>query len=106
MSYFGNVYDWLSDGDHWTDPAEGVLHRLSEHVQISVVSLVAATAIALPIGLVLGHFRRGGFVAINLSNIGRAIPAIGILLIAVLTFGIGDPPEFFTRSASRRGPRS
>lgn len=97
MSYFGNVYDWLRDGDHWTDPAEGVLHRVSEHVQISVVSLVAATAIALPIGLVLGHFRRGGFVAINLSNIGRAIPAIGILLIAVLSFGIGDPPELFTR---------
>ncbi len=46
----------------------------------------------LPIGLFFGHRRKGSFVAINLSNIGRALPAIVVLLFAVREFGIGDPP--------------
>jgi len=93
MNYFGDVWDWLRDGQHWTGD-EGVPNRLLEHVQISIVSLVVATLVALPIGLLLGHFRRGAFVAINVSNIGRAIPALSILLMAVLVWGIGDPPSY------------
>ena len=93
MSYFGDVWSWLGDGSHWNG-AEGVPHRFLEHIQISVISLLIAVVIALPLGLVLGHFRRGGFVAVNLANLGRAIPAISILLIAVLVFGVGDPPSY------------
>ena len=92
MNYFQNVWDWLADGSHWTGP-EGVPHRLVQHVQICAISLLVAALIVVPIGVVLGHFGRGGFLAINLSNVGRAIPAIAILLMAVLAFGIGDPPS-------------
>jgi osmoprotectant transport system permease protein len=95
MNYFQNVWDWLADGSHWTGP-EGVPNRLVQHVQICAISLLVAALIAVPIGVVLGHFGRGGFLAINLSNVGRAIPAIAILLMAVLAFGIGDPPEYLT----------
>ncbi len=79
MNYFQNVWDWLADGSHWTGP-EGVPHRLVQHLQICAISLLVAALIAVPIGVVLGHFGRGGFLAINLSNVGRAIPAIAILL--------------------------
>jgi osmoprotectant transport system permease protein len=95
QSYFGSVLDWLGESAHWRGD-EGVPNRLLEHIQISIVSLVVAVAIALPLGLILGHYQRGGFAAVNLANLGRAIPALSILLIAVLVFGIGDPPRFLT----------
>jgi osmoprotectant transport system permease protein len=91
MDFFGNVVDWFRDGSHWSGD-DGVIHRLAEHVQISLVSLLIAAAIALPIGLVLGHMRRGGLIAINTSNVGRALPTLAVLILLVQIFGIGDPP--------------
>jgi osmoprotectant transport system permease protein len=91
VDFFGDVVDWFSDGSHWSGE-DGVIHRLAEHVQISVVSLLIAAAIALPIGIVLGHLRRGGLVAINTSNVGRALPTLAVLIFLVQIFGIGDPP--------------
>jgi osmoprotectant transport system permease protein len=95
QSYFGSVWEWLGQNEHWHGD-EGVPNRLIEHLQISFISLVVAVAFALPLGLILGHYKRGGFAATNLANLGRAIPAISILLLAVLVFGIGDPPEYLT----------
>jgi osmoprotectant transport system permease protein len=94
MNFLGHVLDWFANGDHWQGK-EGVTHLLVQHVEISAISIVCAILIALPIGLVLGHVRRGGFVAINVSNIGRALPSLAILLLAVLAFGVGAPPAFF-----------
>lgn len=83
--------DWLLDGSHWTGPA-GVPHRLFEHVEITLAAVALACLIALPIGLVLGHLRRGGLVAINVSNIGRAVPTFAVLVIfaSTSTIGIGN----------------
>ena len=91
MEFFGDVVDWFQDGSNWSGE-DGVTHRLDEHVQISLVSLLIAAAIALPIGIVLGHMRRGGLVAINVSNVGRALPTLAVLIFLVQIFGIGDPP--------------
>jgi osmoprotectant transport system permease protein len=91
MDFLGDVVDWFQDGSNWSGE-DGVIHRLAEHVQISLVSLLIAAAIALPIGVVLGHMRRGGLVAINISNVGRALPTLAVLIFLVQIFGIGDPP--------------
>jgi osmoprotectant transport system permease protein len=48
--------------------------------------------IALPVGIVLGHYGRFGNLAINISNVGRAVPSFGILVIAFQVFGLGDLP--------------
>jgi len=93
VGFVGRMFDWFTDPAHWSG-AEGIPHLLWQHVQISAISVVAALVVALPVGLALGHLRRGGFVAVNLSNVGRALPAIAILLIAVLRFGIGAPPAW------------
>jgi osmoprotectant transport system permease protein len=91
-SYFGSVFEWLGDGEHWRG-AEGVPHRVLEHIEMSIVALVIAVLLSVPVGVLLGHIRKGGFVAINTANLGRAIPAFSILLIGVLIWGIGDPPK-------------
>jgi osmoprotectant transport system permease protein len=67
---------------------------VTEHVVMSLAAVVTALAIALPIGLVLGHLRKGGVLAINLSNVGRAVPSFAILVLGVQLFGIGAKPAF------------
>ncbi|MGH9057781.1 MAG: ABC transporter permease [Acidimicrobiales bacterium] len=58
--------------------------------------MLIALAIALPAGLFLGHIGRGGFLAINVTNVGRALPAIAVLVIGVQVLGIGEPPALAT----------
>jgi len=93
VSFLRSVFEWFNDGDHWTG-AEGIPRLLWQHVQISFIATVVAVLIALPIGLFFGHHRTGGFVAINLANIGRAVPALALLIIAARQFGLGDPPQW------------
>jgi osmoprotectant transport system permease protein len=93
VRFLGDVIDWFTAGSHWTGDG-GIPNRLWEHVWISGVSVVVALAVALPVGLVLGHLGRGGFLAVNLSNIGRAVPSFGLLVLAVQLFGIGSTPAY------------
>lgn len=93
MSIFAEVLGWFADPVHW-DGTFGIPNRLWEHVQMSFLATLTAAALALPVGVVLGHYGRGGNLAINVSNLGRAVPSFGILVIAVQLFGIGAPPAF------------
>jgi osmoprotectant transport system permease protein len=56
---------------------------------VSAEALVLATLIALPLGVWLGHLHRGSLLAINLSNLGRAIPSLALIAVLIPTFGIG-----------------
>jgi osmoprotectant transport system permease protein len=60
-----------------------------EHLQISGEAMGIALVIAIPLGVWLGHIHRGSFVAINLSNIGRALPSLAVIAIGLGIFGIG-----------------
>ncbi len=91
MSFFGEVWQWFLDPAHWQGP-DGVPTRIVEHVHLSAESLAIAAVIALPAGIVLGHYGRFGGVAINISNAGRALPSFGILVVAFQVFGLGDLP--------------
>jgi osmoprotectant transport system permease protein len=74
------TFHWLTTASHYRGTA-GVPHRLMEHVAISAVSVLLAALVALPLGLWLGHVGRGGGLAINISNAGRAIPTFAILVL-------------------------
>ncbi|MDQ4097269.1 MAG: ABC transporter permease [Actinomycetota bacterium] len=93
MNFFGDVVEWFTTASHWSGDA-GAIHRLSEHVFMSTASMLVAAVIALPIGIWLGHTGRGGALAINTSNVGRAIPSFAILVIAAQVVGIGWRPAF------------
>ena len=94
MTFIGHVIQWFLTGAHWQGDA-GILHRLWEHVAMSGASLLTAAAIALPIGLFVGHVGRGGALAINISNVGRAIPSFALLVLAVEAhLGIGAIPPY------------
>jgi osmoprotectant transport system permease protein len=87
-SFFGDSANWQGD--------EGIPTLFREHLQLTVVSVTAAVLVAVPIGILLGHVRTGGAVAINVFNIGRALPALALLILAVQWFGIGEPTGVLT----------
>ena len=98
MGFLVSVWQWFADPSHWSG-SEGIPQRLLEHVQISAESVAVGAVIALPIGIVLGHYGRFGNLAINISNVGRAVPSFGLLVIAFQVFGLGDLPIVIALSA-------
>jgi len=62
---------------------------LWEHLKLSGAALGLACLISVPLGLWLGHIRRGGFIAISASNIGRAVPTLALIAFFIAYFGVG-----------------
>jgi osmoprotectant transport system permease protein len=91
VSTLHDVWLWFTNPANWQGP-DGVIARLGEHVHLSLESIVIGAAIALPVGVLLGHYGRFGNLAINVSNVGRAVPSFAILVIAFQAFGLGDGP--------------
>lgn len=98
MSFLSRVAAWFADPANWTGSG-GIPTRLLEHLQISGESVAIAGVIALPIGIGLGHYGRFGALALNVSNVGRALPSFGILVIAFQVFGLGDLPVILALTA-------
>ena len=92
------VVQFLTDPKNWQGTL-GIPNRLVEHLQLSVLGVFFAAVIAIPIGLYIGHTKRGASLAINLANIGRAIPSFAMMVIPLpltLTLApiIGYSPTF------------
>ena len=81
--WVGQVVAWFTDRSHWQSES-GVPNRLVEHVGLSAAALGIACLVALPIGLWLGHVGRGGALAVNVSNVGRAVPTFAVLVLLAL----------------------
>ncbi|MEV6027841.1 ABC transporter permease subunit [Streptomyces sp. NPDC052036] len=84
MRTLGEAWHWLTDPAHWPGD-DGIGHRLTQHVLLTLCCLVVSCAIALPVALVLGHLGRGGALAVNISNVGRAVPTFAVLVLLLLT---------------------
>lgn len=98
MSLPAEVVEWFTAAEHWRGDF-GVPHRLAEHALMSVAAVAAAVVIGLPVGIWLGHRGRGGAVAINLANVGRAVPSLAILALAQQAIGLSGWPGFGARPA-------
>jgi osmoprotectant transport system permease protein len=59
------------------------------HLKVSLVAMAVACAVSIPIGLYLGHVGRGEFLAISVSNVGRAVPAVVLLFFFLAYVGNG-----------------
>jgi osmoprotectant transport system permease protein len=86
-----SVGTWFAARTHWHG-SNGIPTRVQEHIVLCAVSVAIAVLVAIPIGVVLGHSRRGGTLAQNVANVGRAIPSLAILILAVPFLGIGSRP--------------
>ncbi|WP_175408322.1 ABC transporter permease [Streptomyces sp. TRM64462] len=84
MGVVADAWAWLTTGANWQGES-GVWHRLGEHLWFSGVCLVLSCLIALPLAFWLGHIGRGGALAVNVSNVGRAVPTLAVLVLLTLT---------------------
>jgi osmoprotectant transport system permease protein len=66
-----------------------IWHKTVDQLGLSGASMGVAIGIAIPIGVCLGHYHRGSFLAINISNIGRALPSLAVIAIGLPFIGIG-----------------
>ncbi|HYO39156.1 MAG TPA: ABC transporter permease [Nocardioidaceae bacterium] len=87
-----NYFAYLFDGENWRWASSSIPARLLEHVAYTLVTLLISAAVALPVGLFIGHTNRGAFLAINIGNAGRALPTFGLLSLMVALIGIGTLP--------------
>jgi osmoprotectant transport system permease protein len=77
------IWPWISNSRHWHG-SDGVPARLVEHLAYSGLALLIAVLIALPIGLAIGHRRRGAFTVVSVATAGRAVPTLGLLILVYL----------------------
>jgi osmoprotectant transport system permease protein len=88
MSFLTFAWDWLRSPQQWHGQ-DAIPARVLQHLYYSGLSLLIATLIAVPLGLLIGHYGRGGFAVINVTNIWRAIPTLGLLILVVVLVGLG-----------------
>jgi osmoprotectant transport system permease protein len=65
------------------------LEKTWEHLQLSAAAMAIALVLALPLGVWLGHLHRGSFVAVNVANLGRALPSLAIIAVGFVFLGVG-----------------
>ncbi len=82
---FSRVLIWFNDPSNWWGPF-GLVARIREHVIYTIVILVIATIIALPIGLIVGHTGRGVVLVVGLANGLRAVPTLGFAILLYIMF--------------------
>lgn len=80
------ILSWLADGAHWQGE-DGILRRVSEHMEYSLAAVLIAALIAIPLGLYIGHTGRARFLVVNAVGAARAVPSLGLLFLAVLWLG-------------------
>lgn len=91
MGWLAEVAGWLTDPVHWQGP-DGVPRRLVEHVGLSAAAVGIGCLVGLPLGVWLGHVRRGGAFAVATGNLARAVPTFAVLVLLALApspFGLG-----------------
>jgi osmoprotectant transport system permease protein len=98
MNVANGVLTWLTDPVHWSGP-DGIPVRTLQHLYYSLLATALAAAIALPIGVFIGHTGRGALVAVNLTNLGRAIPSLGIIILMFTLVGFGITPVLVALTA-------
>ncbi|MCT9140870.1 ABC transporter permease [Streptomyces violaceus] len=91
MNVLNFVNAFFSDSAHWQG-YDGIPARLGEHVQYTLEALLLAAAIGLPIGLVTGHYGRGGNALSLVATAGRALPSFGLLVLMTTLLGFGMLP--------------
>ena len=91
MNLLSSAFGWLTDSANWSG-SDGIPTRLLEHLDYFARSLALALVIAIPVGLLTGHTGRGGFALISIANAARALPTLGVVIIVVLTVGLGVWP--------------
>lgn len=90
-SALGDAIRYLNDPLSWTGRS-GILELLGDHLWMTALAVALAAAVALPVGVWLGHARRGSAVVVAAANLTRALPTLALLYIFTAALGLGQLP--------------
>jgi osmoprotectant transport system permease protein len=85
----GRVKDFVDAFSFMGDNLELLVDKTWEHLVLSGAAVGVSLVLAIPLGAWLGHLHRGSFVAINVSNVGRALPSLAVIAIGIGLLGLG-----------------
>lgn len=88
MSVVSDTVDFLTDPASWSGTF-GIPNRMLEHLLYTAETVAIAGAVAIPLGLWIGHTGRFRTVAVGLTGALRALPTLGLLTAIALVVGIG-----------------
>ena len=91
MNYISKALSYIADPANWRGSG-GIADRLGEHLWYSFLAIALAAAIAIPLGMVIGHVRKGDAILVGLVNAMRSLPTLGVLTYLVLIIGVGLRP--------------
>ncbi|WP_221583900.1 ABC transporter permease [Microbacterium sp. G2-8] len=91
MNVFADAIGWILDPENWGGSA-GIAARAGEHLAYSALTLVIAAAIAIPVGIWIGHTGRGREVVVPFTGALRALPTLGLVTLLALLLGSGLLP--------------
>ena len=83
LTVFGDALEFV------VDERRLILQKTWEHLLLSGSAMAIALVIALPLGLWLGHRHRGSFLAVNVANLGRALPSLAVIAVGFVFLGVG-----------------
>jgi osmoprotectant transport system permease protein len=94
MSEFGDAIDFIFDSRESRAGGSEIggsqlLDLAWDHLVLSGASLALGIAVALPVGLWLGHTGRGSFLPLGVANVGRAVPSLALIVFFVAYIGTG-----------------
>ncbi len=89
MSYLRFAWSWLRSSQQWHG-ADGIPIRVLQHLGYTGLSLLIAAAIAVPLGVLIGHTGRGAFAVVSMANVWRSIPTLGLLILLVVWLGFSS----------------
>jgi osmoprotectant transport system permease protein len=87
VNAIGSAWGWLTASTNWHG-SDGIPHRFLEHFEYSVLAVFLGALIALPLGLLTGHTKRGGAAVTALANVARALPTLGVVVLLVIVIGV------------------
>ena len=94
MDLITETMTWLIDPAHWAG-TQGIPNRLLEHIALSAAAMVIAIVVAIPAGVWIGHTGRFVSAAVNLANLGRALPSLAVIGLVLPVTVVIDPQAGF-----------
>ena len=91
MNFIAQALSYLFTAENWAGPV-GLAARTLEHLEYTAAAVAVSALVAVPLGLIVGHTGHGTLLVVSLVNALRALPTLGVLLLAVLLWGLGLVP--------------
>jgi osmoprotectant transport system permease protein len=95
LGLFGEAFDFVfnqqeaATGGVMVGGPQQVLELATKQLEVTLLALAVSLLLALPAGLILGHFGKGEFVAVSAGNAGRAIPELALIALMATAVGVG-----------------